>query len=1059
MSLPRFSVNQSLFVNLISAIIIIIGLLVILGMNREIFPNVSFDVVTISTSYPGATPLDIEKLITVPIEKELKEVDGIDEVRSSSAQGASYVIVEIDPDISDKRKVVNDIKDAVDRVEDLPKDIYEDPITTEIDSGQYAIIEISLSGDMDEAKLRYYADILEDILEDVEGVAKVTKSGYRDREIQVHLDPDKMKRLYVSFDEVEDALAGRNVSIPAGEFSTEDIEYSVRTTGEFTTAEEVEDIIIRANDAGNWLKIKDIAAVKDSFKKEEIIYKTLGKRSINLLVTKRESGDALSIVDEVKSKCDEFLKNCPDSLEISYVNDYSYFARRRLNVLGNNGWVSLLIVIAIMLIFLQYRIAAVTILGIPIAFFATFMVMSAMGITINLMSMFGLIIVLGMLVDDGIIVAENAYRYIEEGLGPRQAAIKGAEEVMGAVCTAVFTTIAAFSPLLFMSGLIGRFIRNIPTVLIIALLASLGEALIILPSHIADFVKVKLGADGRPKGLKKDLPWFKKLVAFYTNVVEAAVKKKWYVFTAVLAAAVLSISAIALSFSGKGPLKFILFPSAGINYFFVRAEAPIGTPLKKVNELIAPVEEIVSEISRDEMDTFVTSVGNISEDRHDPFAGRASHLVQIAVYLKPEQDRKRNVEQIIAELREKIKDVKGFTDLRLDKPEAGPPVGKPVEVKIRGEDFETLDKIAFEYMDYLNSIDGTTDVTWDHKPGKEEIRVKVDNNKARVAGLSIAQIAKTIRGVFEGTIATKVKPVKAEEETDVTIMFPKDASNDENVFDNILIQNKYGNLIPLKKVASIDKVPGTTTLHHLDGKRVVTASSNIDTDRITSVKINNMLKEKFKEINDRYFGYLVKYGGEQEESMKSLLSLLKAFFYAFLIIYLILASFFRSLIQPFIVMLAIPFGIIGVVIAFIAHGVPISFLSILGIVGLNGIVVNDSIVLVSFINRMRRQGLSRYDSIIKAGQTRLRPVILTTVTTAGGLSTVAYGIGGKDPFLVPMALSICWGIIFATLLTLIVIPCVYSIVDDIALKLTHHSSMIRCEENGTYNNATPKNRS
>lgn len=1050
MSLPRFSVNQSLFINLVSVMIIVIGLLVLLGMNREVFPNVSFDMVTISTAYPGATPIDIEKLITVPIEKELKEVDGIDEINSSSALGASYITVEIDPDESDKKKVVNDIKDAVDRVKDLPRDIYEDPVVIEIASKQYAIIEVSLSGDIDESGLRYYADILEDLLEDIPGIAKATKSGYRDREVQIHLDPEKMKYFYVSFDEVEEALAARNVSIPAGEFNTDITEYSVRTTGEFTTIEEIEDIIIRANDAGNWLRIKDIADVKDSFKKEEVIYKTFGDRSINLLVMKKESGDALSIVDEVKRICNEFLKSCPDTLKISYVNDYSYFARRRLNVLGNNGWISFLIVIAIMMLFLQHRVAMVTIIGIPIAFFTTFIIMSAMGITINLMSMFGLIIVLGMLVDDGIIVAENAYRYMEEGLSPREAAIKGTEDVMGAVTAAVFTTIAAFSPLLFMTGIIGKFIRNIPTVLIIALVASLGEALIILPSHLADFVKIKIGADGKPKGLKKELPWFKRLVAVYTKIIKTAVKRKWYVFIGTFIAAIACITIMALSFSGKGPLKFILFPSAGINYFFVRAEAPIGTPLKKTNELIAPVEEIVSKISREEMDAFVTSVGNIAEDRHDPFGGKASHLVQIAVYLKPEQDRGRSVDQIIAGLREKIKDVKGFTDLRLDKPEAGPPVGKPVEVKARGEDFGTLDEIAFEYMDYLKTIDGTTDVTWDHKPGKEEIRIKVDNDKAKAAGLSIVQIAKTVRGVFEGIIATKIKPVKAEEETDVTLMFSKEVSNNDDVFDNIFIQNKYGNLIPLKKVASIDKVPGTTTIHHLDGKRVVTASSNIDTDKITSIKINKMLQEKFRNIKDKYFGYSIKYGGEQEESMKSLISLFKAFFYAFLVIYLILASFFRSLIQPFIVMLAIPFGMIGVVIAFIAQGVPMSFLAILGIVGLNGIVVNDSIVLVSFINRLRRQGINRYDSIIKAGQIRLRPVILTTVTTAGGLSTVAYGIGGKDPFLVPMALAICWGIIFATLLTLIVIPCVYSIVDDISLKLTHHSSMIRCEKNGTY---------
>ena len=1037
MSLPRFSVNQSLFVNLVSVLIIIFGLIVVVGINREVFPNVDFDIVSVTTLYPGATPLDIEKLISVPIEKELKEVDGIKEIKSSSAAGASLIMIKLDPDEPDKKKVVNDIQTAVDRVKDLPKDIYEDPVVVEVSSKQYPVIEVSLSGDMSEKKLRYYADGLEDLLEDIKGVAKINKSGYRDRELQVHLDPVKMRERYVSFDEIEGALSSRNISVPAGEINTKTTEYSIRTTGEFSTAEEVENIIIRANDTGNWLRIKDVAGVIDSFKKEDIINKTLGTRSINLVVMKKESGDAITIVNKLKKTCDTFLKNCLDELEISYVNDYSFFAKRRLNVLKNNGWASLILVIFAMLLFLQRRVAFITVLGIPIAFLTTFIVMGLMGITINLISMFGLIIVLGMLVDDGIIIAENVYRYMERGMRPREAAVKGSEEVMGAVTTAVFTTIAAFSPLLFMTGIIGKFIRNIPTVLIVALLASLGEALIILPSHLADFVKIKYDAYGKPTNIAKDMPWFKKLVGFYTKVVKAAIKRKYKV---VAGLTIVLIICVFLAFS---VIKFILFPSAGINYFFVRGEAPIGTPLQKTNELILPVEEIVSQLPPEELDTFVTSVGNIAEDRHDPFAGQASHLVQVAVYLTPEADRKRQVEDIIEAVRVKTKDIKGFVDLRFDKPEAGPPVGKAVEAKIRGEDFDTLDEIAGEYMGYLKTIEGTTDVTWDHKPGKEEIRIKVDNAKATLAGLSVAQIAKSVRTVFEGSIATKIKPVKAEEETDVTIMFPEEISGDMNVFDDILIRNRFGNLIPLKNVATIEIVPGTTTIHHLDGKRVVTASANVDTDRTTSLKVNGMLEKKFKGLSHRYLGYSVKYGGEQEETMDSLMSLLKAFFFAFLIIYLILASSFKSIVQPFIIMLAIPFGLIGVVIAFLVHGMPLSFMAILGIVGLNGIVVNDSIVLVDFINKLRREGINRHESIIKAGQLRLRPVLLTTITTVGGLSTVAYGIGGKDPFLVPMALSICWGISFATVLTLIVIPCIYSIVDDMTLRIAKKPSFIR----------------
>ncbi|MFH1790898.1 MAG: efflux RND transporter permease subunit [Candidatus Omnitrophota bacterium] len=1035
MSLARFSVNQSLFINLVSVLIIIMGTIVLIGLNREIFPNVAFDVVTVTTTYPGSTPLDVEKLITVPIEKEVREVDGIKEMNSTSAQGVSLIYIKIDPDEDNKQKVVRDIQSAVDRVGEMPRDV-EDPIVTEVTSGQYPIIEVSLSGGMTEQALQKHADNLEDILEDIKGVARIRKSGYRDREIQILVDPDKMSGLYVSMDEIEEALASRNISVPAGRLDTDTVEYSVRTTGEFLTAGEVEDVIIRANDSGNWLRIRDVARVVDTFKDEDIINKTLGTRSINLIVLKKESGDALAIVDQVKVKCGEYLAHHKDGLKISYVNDYSFFARRRLGVLRNNAWFGGVIVIGILLVFLRPRIALITFLGVPVAFFTTFIVMSMMGVTINMISMFGLIIVLGMLVDDGIIVAENVYRYMEEGMPPREAAVKGADEVTGAVVTAVGTTIAAFAPLLFMSGIIGRFVKNIPTVLIIALLASLVEALIILPCHLADFVKIKRDANGKPLSLAKDLPWFKRLIAFYTRVVEAAIRRKYLVvmgLTVVLAAAFIA----AFSF-----IKFTLFPSAGINYIFIRAEAPIGTPLEKVHALIKPVEEIVAALPANELDTYVTTVGKTEEDRHDPFAGQASNLVQVSVYLTPEQDRNRGVDEIIAELREKTGDIKGFTELRFDKPQSGPPVGKPVEAKIRGENFSVLDEIAGKIMGYLGTVEGTNDVTWNHKPGKEEIRVEVDREKAAMAGLSVRQVAKTVRAVFEGGVATEIKPVKAEEETDVTVRFHEDDRDDMEVFENIMVRNRFGNLIPLKKVAEITKVPGTTNVYHLDGKRVVTASCNIDTNKATSMEVNTRLAKEFKDISKEYPGYSIKYAGEQEESVESLQSLLKAFFFAFLIIYLMLASFFRSLIQPLVVMLAIPFGIIGVIFAFVLHGLPFSFMAIMGIVGLNGIVVNDSIVLVDFINKLRMSGMARRDSIIKAGQMRIRPVILTTVTTVGGLSTVAYGIGGRDPFLVPMAVSICWGLLFATVLTLIIIPCIYSIIDDIALKMTHRSSMI-----------------
>jgi multidrug efflux pump subunit AcrB len=1010
-------------------------------MNREVFPNVDFDIVSITASYAGSTPSDVEKLITVPIEKELKQVDGVKEIRSKSAAGFSSVTVIIDPDESNKQKVIRDVQSAVDRIKSLPRDV-DKPVVSELTTKQYPIIEVSLSGNLSEHQLQKHADTLEDILEELPGVARIGKSGYREREIQILVDAQKLSEYYVSLDEIETALAARNISLPAGKLNTETREFNIRTTGEFLTVEEIEEVIIRANDAGNWLKIKDVARVQDTFKDEDTINKTAGSRSINLVIFKKESGDALSIVDKAREKCNAYRNN-ERGLNIAYINDYSFYARRRLNVLRNNGWASILIVLAILLIFLEKRVALFTFLGVPIAFFTTFIIMSSMGITINLISMFGLIVVLGMLVDDGIIVAENVYRNMEGGMSPRKAAVKGAEEVMGAVVTAIVTTVAAFSPLLFMSGIIGKYLRNIPTVLIIALAASLAEALIILPSHLADFAKVKMDALGNKIAVTRELAWFKRMVAFYIRIVKAAVRRRYKVFVGVSVTMLLSLLLVLLGISGRGPLKFILFPSAGIEFFFVEGEAPIGTPLEKTHELILPVEAVVAELPEDELDSYVTTIGKTSQEPMDPFAMQASHLVQIAVYLTPEQGRRRSVEQIIEEVRGKCKNIPGFTELRFAKPEAGPPVGRPVEVKIRGENFDVLDEISEEYMNYIATMEGTMDISWDHKPGKEEIRVNVDRERAAAAGLSIDQIAKTIRAVFEGGIATQIKPVKAEEETDVTVRFDREQAKDISVFEEILVSNKFGNLTPLKKVAEIKKVPGTTTIHHLDGKRVVTVFSDIDTEKTTAMKVNRLIEKKFKDVPQRYPGYSVKFGGEQEETVDSLKSLLKAYLYAFFFIYLILASFFKSLVQPFVVMLAIPFGLIGVIFAFLIHGHPLSFMAMLGVIGLNGIVVNDSIVLVDFINKLRAKGIERKESIIKAVQVRIRPVILTTITTVGGLSTVAYGIGGQDPFLVPMALAICWGLLFATGLTLIITPCIYSIIDDIALKITHHSSIIK----------------
>ncbi|MBN2120677.1 MAG: efflux RND transporter permease subunit [Candidatus Omnitrophica bacterium] len=1032
MSISSFSVKRSLMVNLISVFILIAGFytLYIYKIRREAFPEVSFDKVIVTTVYPGSPPEEIEKLITVPIEKELKGVDGLETMKSTSIDNLSTLLVDINQDVKDKDKVVDDIQQAVDRVVDLPREA-EEPVVTEITSGEIPVVEVALSGKLSESKLQDYAEALEDILEDIPGVSSISRNGWRDKEVWIEVDPLKMKESHLSLEEVMQALSRRNVTIPGGKLRGEE-EFSIRTTGEFHTQQEIEEVVIRANETGNWLRIKDVAGVKFAFEDEDIINKSQGTRSISLTVIKRATGDAVKIVDQVKSEAENFLKSAGGELNVSYINDISHYIRRRLGVLKNNGIIGIILVCAVLMVFLSFRIAFLTALGIPIAFGATLAVMGIFGISVNLITMFGLIVVLGMLVDDGIIVAENCSRYLELGHDSRQAAVLGSEEVIKPVTATIVTTIAAFGPLMFMGGMMGKFIWGIPLVVIIALIASLFEALVILPSHFADFVK----ASKAKASSRIEAPWFKKLLAFYTRLLNRALNKRTWV---ILSTVLLLIFTFILAKS----MPFVLFGSEeGIEQFYIRVETEVGVNLNTTNKLMEQIEEKVAALPKEEIDAYTTQVGLIGQSwMYDEYGKSGSHVAQVTVYLTPYTARSRSVSQIINGLREDTKEVKGFNKIYFEKEREGPPVGKAVAIKVRGENFSVLDEISKEIFEFLNGLEGVSDVASDYEVGRGEIRVVVDEKEASRAYLSIQEIASSIRYAFKGGVATTIKPVKAEEEIDVVVRFPEEYRDKKEAFNYIFVPNKLGNLIPLTKIAHFEDRISVARIKHLDGKKVVTVRAEVDNRKMTSFKANKLLEAKFKDLPKRYPGCSIVYGGEQEENIKSIKSFIKAFVLAFFLIFMILAASFNSLIQPLMVMMAIPFGLIGVIWSFFFHGMPLNFFMMMGIVGLTGIVVNDSIVLVEFINNLRRKGVQRRESIVEAGKLRLRPVLLTTITTALGLTPTAYGIGGGDPFLRPMALTIVWGIICATALTLVVLPCIYAFIDDISLKLVGHATV------------------
>jgi len=1033
MKLAEFSVKNSLLVNLISVFIIVIGVISMFKIPLDMFPAVDFDIVTVSTVYPGAPAEDVEKYVTIPIEKELKGISGIKEIQSSSDEGSSKIGITLDPKVSDKDQVVDDIRDAVNRVRNLPEGVEDDPYVVELKSKERPVIEISVSGIYPESVKRQYAEALEDKLLDINGVASVRRIGWRDPEFWVEVNPDKLLEYYVSLDEIINALRSRNITLPGGQLKTSDTEYSIRITGEFRTEEQIEDVIIRANDSGNWLKVRDVANVIETFEDETRIAKINKKPAIAMVVVKTENSDVVGLVKEVKEVIEEFRGQIPPGMEITTTNDFSYYVKRRLGVLKNNGMIGFVLVLANLFLFLNFVPAFVTAIGIPIALFITLIAMNFFGFTINLVSMLGLIIVLGMLVDDGIIVAENVYRYIEQGLPPDEAAIKGTQEVIAPITVTILTTCAAFMPLLFMKDIMGKFIREVPMVVMIALAASLFEAFIILPSHLADFVRLSQKSGFAGKKAYEPKQWYLNIVAFYTKFLKWALKhRRLFVFGILIP--LLAGSIFLLIFK----VKFVFFPSEGIEQFYVRAEADKGITLKNLDVLFSPIEDAVAELPPEYMESFRTYLGSIEEERgFDANAKKGTHLGQITVFLTPFQTRDKTSREIADIIREKTKDVKGFNKISISQRQGGPSVGKPVSIAIKGEDFDVLQEIAGEFITYLKTVEGVKDIDLSYEFGKKQLKVIVDEQKAKRMHLTIGQIAQSVRRAFKGGVATTIKPLQAEEEINVVVRFKEEHRNQLTTFEKILIPNQFGELVRLGSAAKVIQEDGVYTINHMDGKRVIYVTASVDNESITSLEANQLLQKEFADITDDYLGYTVKFGGEFEEQMESRANLMTSFAIALCIIFIILTTMFKSLIQPFIVMLAIPFGLIGVIFAFYVHGKPLSFFALMGIVGLTGIVVNDSVVLVDFINRLRKQGKDRYHSIIEAGQIRLRPVLMTSITTIVGLLAVAYGIGGGDPFLKPLALAIIWGLFFSTILILITIPCIYALTDDFTEHVLH----------------------
>ena len=1046
MSIPKMSVNNPVLANMLMMIIIIFGLYAWINLPRELTPEIALQTATVTTLYPGASPEEVEKLVTAPIEDAIEEnVSKINLLLSNSSEGRSIITVDFE-EMSDREfdKELENLRTAVEQVNELPEEILEDPQVLELDvSSGFPMLTVVVGGDISESQMRDIAENLKDEILDIKNIAAVRIAGLREREIWVEVNPDRLRAYQLPIAGIITALGASNLNLPAGTMELGNTEFMVRTMGEFVSPDTIGATIIAVQPTGTPLRLSDVATVSDTYEEARTLSRTNGKPSISLSVQKKSEGNTIALVAQLRELVEKRKSDLPEGAELTAVNDYSVILKERLGILETNAIFGLVLVVLMLLVFIGWRNAVFAALGIPVAFMATFWFMSIAGYSLSGVSLFGLILVVGIVVDDAIVVIENIYRHIEAGESPKVAAIRGAQEVGWPVLAASLTTICAFGPLMFMSGTAGQFMRVVPIMAILVLIASLFEVFVILPAHVSEWGKAKIqtgrsrldsirtrSRDAFTIGVRITgfLVWFATFFDLirnrYVRILKTTIRHR-YAFVG-------SVLWIGL-FACVGAFFILdkeLFPGEDFPQFFVQAEMPPSYGIQETSEIVMQIEAAAKTLPSTEVAAIVSNIGI-----HTYNAGivqgvtYGSNFGEVIVELTPKQERTRGVDAIIAALRKETATISGIEELNFVTQEGGPPSGRDVEVKVKGAQFNQLTALADVLKERLHQMDGVYDIQDDFRIGKSELRIYLKPEKAHQYGLTTFQIAQTVRTAIEGAKATTYR--EADEAIDVVVKYEEDTLQNLAELNNLLIATPTGAIVPLKDVADITEEKGYSDIRRFDGERAITVYASVDREKTTPFEVNQALMRAFADVESLYPGYQLDFRGVFDEIIESFSELWKLFTVGLLLIYVVLGAQFKSFIQPIVIMFAVPFGMIGAMFGLLLSNATLSMVAMFGIVALSGIVVNDSIVLIDFINKYRERGYNKWYAILKGGSIRLRPIILTSLTTIFGLIPMAIGLGGKSPIWMPMAYTIIFGLSFATTMTLFVMPALYAITTDL----------------------------
>jgi multidrug efflux pump subunit AcrB len=1013
MWLVDFALNQPVLANLTFIILMIVGLHAMFNLPRDINPEVSFETAIIYTIYPGATPEDIEKLVTIPVEDAIRNVKDLSRVISTSHENFSEVVVEFMTG-ADIKERVRDLQDEVDKISDLPEEA-EDPLIFELDTSGMPVISVILySSVIPEGVMKDIGEDIQDKLEDIPGVSSVELAGTREREILVSVDKASLESYKLSIGRIADAISLRNRDFPAGRIEMDREEFLVRTVGEYENPVQIAGTIVLASNAGDVVRVRDVAKIEDTFEDPTTYSRFNGQPGVGLSVLKEKDADTHAVVRATREAVHEYLSGIPNPPKVSFINDMTVLIDDSLGVLKNNALLGLGFVILSLMFFIGLRNSILAGLGIPFSFLVTFAVMRWMGITLNGVTVFSLVLVLGIVVDDAIIIIENIYRYLEMGLKPSEAA-RYAGEVATPVISSVTTTMAVFIPMMMMVGIVGEFLSYIPKIVIVTLSASLIEALFILPSHVSDFAKPMK----RPPYGDRFIRWSQRR---YKRFIFTFLRNRGIVISTVIVLAI--VSAFMIPYLGID-----MFADEEFSQFSVILKAPEGTSLARMSDIVASVEESALTLPDEEV-TGVLGWTGIIYGEYGVSTG--SNRGQVMVDLVEKEDRERSVDEIIEDLRKRVGSVPGIRSIEYKTLEGGPPVGEPVAVQVKGKTLKDVDPLVDEIKGILEGISGVKDIRDDYEPGKNQLSIRIDPDRAARYGLTATGIGAEVRAASEGIVSSVYRD--GDEEVDIVVRFDQSDRSSPASIGSMKILSSTGALVPLKNVAEISFGPGPSNVYRRDFERTVRITADVDTEKTTSAKANQAFTPYIKNLLAKHPGFKIEQGGEYEKTQESFASLTQAFVIALLLVYMILGIQFQSFSQPLVIMLTVPFAFIGVIAGLLINGHPFSLVAFVAVVALAGIVVNDSLILVDFINKKRESGISLYRAIVRSGIVRMRPVMMTSLTTILGLIPLSLSLGGSSVGWKQMADSIIWGLVFSTLLTLLVIPVAYSYLAEWTLR-------------------------